>query len=213
MSSESAVRALCLRMATSASSSAVSTAPSQGLVTFARGTILALKLWPALKIAVDSGWGGPESIQKQQWIASVIVDAFEEAENKKEALPDAIYIEEMLLQILSDEFEVILEDGSAQSVAERIVKLWQEIMHEGSNRTMLELETMAAKLKDKKVNVEEKVNSDEEYDWDDEDQEGSSEEEEAQEAPPLLNPQNDRKDTEVDEEGFTVVKGRGRTNH
>lgn len=201
-------------MTTSASSPAVSTEPSQALVTFARGTILALKVWPALKIAVDSSWGGPESIQKQQWIASVIVDAFEEAENKKDPLPDAIYIEEMMLQILSDEFEVILEDGSAQIVAERIVGLWQEIMHEGSNRTLLELEAMAAKLKDKKLNVEEKINSDEEYDWDDEEEE-SSEEEEGEEAPPLLNPpvHSDRKDPEVDEDGFTIVKGRGKTNH
>lgn len=196
-----------------ASSSAASSPPSQALVDFARGTIATLKLWSALRIAVDSNWGGPESAQKQQWIASVIVDAFEEAENKKEPLPDAIYIEEMLLQILSDEFEVILEDGSAQPVAEQLVKLWQEVMHEGSNKTVHEAEALAAKVKGKKITVEEKINSDEEYDWDEEDEdEGSSEEEEA---PPLLNSHSKKshEEPEVDEDGFTLVKGRGKTSH
>ncbi|GJJ07825.1 hypothetical protein Clacol_002030 [Clathrus columnatus] len=191
----------------------ISSVPSEALVNFARGTIATLKLWSALKIAIDSGWGGPESTPKRQWLASVIVDAFEEAENKKEPLPDAIYIEEMLLQILSDEFDVVLEDGSAQPIAEKIVELWQEVMYEGSSENVFKLENMATKLQGKKVNVEEKVNSDDECDWDDDDddEEGSSE----AEVPALLNTHQggEREQSEVDEDGFTVVKGRGRTNH
>ncbi|KAF8590261.1 hypothetical protein K439DRAFT_1403931 [Ramaria rubella] len=191
------------------SSSPSAPAPSPALVSFARGTIATLKLWPALRFAVEGSWGGPESAQKQTWLASSVVDAFEEATNKNEAIPDAIYVEEMLLQVLADEFDVVIEDGSAQPVAAAIVKLWQETMHDGTIEGVTMAEALVEQLRGTKIVVDEKDASDEEYQWDD-DEDGSDSE--TEEVPQLMEqpPDKSRAEPKVDEDGFTMVKGRGK---
>ena len=40
--------------------------------------------------------------------------------------PDDIYVQETLLQVMVDEFDTVIDDGSAESVAADIVKLWEE---------------------------------------------------------------------------------------
>ena len=179
------------------------------LVSFARGTILTLTLWPSLHIAVEGGWGGPESSQKRTWLASAIVDAFEEATNKNEPVPDELYIEEMLLQVLSDEFGVLLEDGTSQPVAAGIVRLWHEIMHEGKTDGVSRLETLFEQSKTSKVIADERDASDEECQWEDEEEDSANDNEEP---PQLLHQPRDkaRDEPEVDEDGFTLVKGRGK---
>ena len=89
--------------AASSSSDAPAAAPAPASVLFARGVIARLALWPALRIAVEQGWGGPESAEKRTWIASVIVDSFEEEDPK----PDVPYVEEMLLQVLLLEVRLV----------------------------------------------------------------------------------------------------------
>ncbi|KAF8486514.1 Pre-rRNA-processing protein TSR2-domain-containing protein [Gautieria morchelliformis] len=189
-------------MATSASTPP---AASPALVLFARGTVATLSLWPALRLAVEGSWGGPESPQKRTWLASAIVDAFEESSSNNDPVPDAIYIEEMLLQVLTDEFDVVLEDGTAQPVAAGIVKLWQEIMHEGKTDGVARLEACLEQSRGKKLIVDEKDASDEECQWEDEDEESDSEE-----APQLSDRARDSEVPQVDEDGFTVVTRRGK---
>lgn len=172
--------------------------PSTPLLTsvlFARGVISRLEYWPALRIAVDQGWGGPESGDKRTWIASVIVDAFEQ----QEPPPDDQYIEEILLQVMEDEFMANLEDGSAEGVAKDIVHLWEDI-HGGKQDLVAQFEEQAEKLRETKPRVSEVCNG---SDWEDgEDKEDESEED----APELLN----RGSPQVDEDGFTLVQSKGR---
>ncbi|KAH9936897.1 Pre-rRNA-processing protein TSR2-domain-containing protein [Epithele typhae] len=97
--------------------------PPATSVLFARGVIARLAYWPALRIAVDQGWGGAESAQKQTWVASVLVDDFEE----QDPTPDLNFVEDRLLQVMVDEFDADLEDGSAEAVAKDIVSLWEEV--------------------------------------------------------------------------------------
>ncbi len=90
-------------------SSTSTTAPD--LILFARGVIATLELWPALRLAVDESWGGPDSREKRRWLAGEVVDMFEQSipspsrKNSKIETPDAVYVEEMLLQVMSDEYE------------------------------------------------------------------------------------------------------------
>lgn len=197
-----------------ASSSSSTPAASPPLVSFARGTIITLTLWPALRIAVEGGWGGPESPQKRTWLASAIVDTFEDALHKNEPVPDAIYVEEMMLQVMSDEFGVLVDDGTSQPVAAGIVQLWQEIMHEGKTEGVSRLEDLLEKSKGKKVVVDEKDASDEECQWEDDDEEGDSGESENENTSQVLDRPRDkpRDEPEVDEDGFTMVKGRGKSH-
>lgn len=181
-------------------------APAPASVLFARGVLARLAIWPALRVAVDEGWGGPESSEKRTWMASVIVDAFEE----QDPVPDATYIELQLLQIMEDEFEAVLEDGSVEAVAKDVVRLWEEAQmgHQDSTKRF---EEQAERFKGKKVQVEEAPGDG--SDWEDESEDGSSNDDEA---PRLLDPQESAKpskpEPEVDEDGFTTVKGKGKSH-
>jgi len=173
--------------------------PSSTSLSFAKGVVARLALWPALQIAVQNGWGGPDSAQKRMWIASVIVDTFEEQPTP----PDAEYIEEMLLQIMDDEFETIVEDGSSESVAKDITNLWKDI-HLGDLTGLHRLEQQANAVSNRPILAQagppgglDTDSDEEEGDWesDNEDGYGSGRVQDIQ--PP-----------KVDEDGFTTVEGR-----
>lgn len=184
------------------------TAPPPNVsVLFARGVIARLFSWPALRIAVDQNWGGPDSAQKRTWIASEIVDAFEE----QDPVPDDQYIEEMILQIMEDEFSAYFEDGSAEGVAKDIVRLW-ECAQAGQSEMTTRFEEQAEKLKGKKPQVHEELGSDDS--GSDEDDDEMDEDSDGEDAPELLdrNEKPAKQEPEVDGDGFTLVptKGKGR---
>ncbi|KAI0337541.1 hypothetical protein BDW22DRAFT_1295654, partial [Trametopsis cervina] len=172
--------------------------PSPTSLLFARGVIAKLAVWHALRIAVDQGWGGPESATKRTWLASVIVDAFEQEDPQ----PDVSYVELTLLQVMEDEFDTVLEDGSAEVVAKDIVRLWSDIQS-GNENGVQEFERQADGLKGKKVQAEEGADG---SDWEDEsgDESGDSE---SDAVPALIEVESksEKLAPEVDEDGFTMV--------
>ncbi|KAG6812231.1 hypothetical protein H0H92_003771 [Tricholoma furcatifolium] len=183
-----------------------STAPPPSSVLFARGVISRLAVWSTLRIAVQESWGGPGAAEKRTWLASVIVDTFEE----QSQTPDDQYIEELLLQVMSDEYDVTIEDGSAESVAQDIVRMWDET-RVGNADTVTKFEQVAQNLKGKKVEAEVHEDGEDSDEWEDED--GGDMNEDEDEVPQLIpapQPQT-RDEPEVDEDGFTLVKrGKGR---
>jgi pre-rRNA-processing protein TSR2 len=206
-----------------------STTPAPDIVLFARGVIAILELWPALRVAVDESWGGPESKDKRRWMAGEVVDLFEaslpsatQKSKSKTETPDAVYVEELLLQVMNDEYETMLEDGSQEIVAERIVKLWNLILdttpegNESAKQEVVKFEELVAKLKGKKVQVQVEQGGDEvegegeEGDSSDEDDDGvdAMDVEDQDEAPQLVPKQ--KEEPEVDEDGFTMVKKKGK---
>ncbi|KAK7680845.1 hypothetical protein QCA50_016155 [Cerrena zonata] len=184
--------------------------PPPASVLFARGVIAQLATWPALRIAVDQSWGGPNSAEKRTWLASVLLDDFEEQTNPP---PDVDYVEDRLLQVLEDEFETVLEDDSAREIAQEIVKLWQISQAGGPQAVEIVkgLEEKADKLKGKKVQAEEGATND--SDWEDESGSESEGGDNTGEAPALLDhSQRSKPEPEVDEDGFTAVKGKGKSH-
>ncbi|KAG2357186.1 Pre-rRNA-processing protein TSR2-domain-containing protein [Suillus spraguei] len=196
-------------------------------VLFARGILARLAIWPALRIAVHQNWGGPQSAQKQRWLAGVIIDEFEASLPPVSAAfdsyqsapmhpshtlpePDIEYIETMLLQIMDDEFEIALEDGSAFDVARDAVRLWNDAK-EGKDGYVKDLETQADRMKGKMPQYE--VDAGSASDWEDsdsgnEDESGSDSEDFGKEVvPQLLN--HAKEVSDIDEDGFTTVKRRG----
>lgn len=114
------------------------TAEDLALVTFARATLDLLTFWPALRIAVQQGWGGQTGITH---LAEDIVDIFyttatqdisttgppPSAPTAETALvPETDDIEDVLLHNLSHEFNISLEDGSEATIAKDLVSLWKE---------------------------------------------------------------------------------------
>ncbi|KAK0455670.1 Pre-rRNA-processing protein TSR2-domain-containing protein [Desarmillaria tabescens] len=180
-------------------------APPLTSVLFARGVIARLVVWPILRLAVQENWGGPNGPEKRTWLASVIVDAFEE----QSPPPDDQYIEEILLQVMADEFETQIEDGSAEPVAVDVVQLWEQC-HAGQDVLVRKFEDAAEKLKGKKMDVPQTSGDDEEWEDDDgSDESGEEEEIDDEPVPQLLN-HRQKEEPEIDEDGFTLVKGKGR---
>jgi pre-rRNA-processing protein TSR2 len=177
--------------------------PAPAAVLFARGVIAVLAKWPVLKLAVDEGWGGPSSLAKRTWLASIIVDEFETR------VLDQDDVEDIILQAMADEFEVEIDDGSSEMVARTIVKLWAEVS-EGRDGMVLELEAQADRLKGKRVDVVvQKGNGDE--DWEGESGDEEDDEMDVDEAPQLIQPTDPpppKQEPVVDEDGFTLVQGK-----
>ena len=181
--------------------------PTPSAILFARGVIARLAIWATLRIAIQENWGGPHGPAKRTWLASTIVDAFED---DTIPTPDEQYIEEMLVQVMEDEFETVVEDGSAESVSRDIISLWEEIQV-GKTDLVLKFEDLADKSRGKRPNAQERAVSDDEGededDWEDE-VEGSSEN--MDEAPALVDRSEDLREPQVDEDGFTLVQSKRR---
>jgi len=188
---------------TAAAAAAPPPPPDPPLILFARGVIARLELWPALRVAVEQGWGGPSSREKRRWLASEIVDAFDSAGRSSTSTPpDAEYVALMLAQALEDEFDALFEDGSVEGVAADVVALW------GAGEDVVrEWERKVEGARGKKVDVHEVV--DDEDEWEDEESE-EDEDEAPQLMPAAAEVQRREKPTPVtDEDGFTLVqKGR-----
>lgn len=193
--------------------------PHPYTILFARGTLARLALWSTLRLAVHASWGGPASAEKQRWLASVLVDQFEPflvppvssttlattstSTSTLTAPPDDVYVEDLLLQIMADEFDVVLEDGSAAAVAKDLVKLFEKVStgHESFVKELEEqAETIKGKMPKYEIGVGSGSESGSEDEWEDE------EEDEGESAPQLIH----HSEPEIDEDGFTIVKKKGR---
>ncbi|KAK9236746.1 Pre-rRNA-processing protein TSR2-domain-containing protein [Lipomyces kononenkoae] len=86
---------------------------------FELGVCMAIYDWEALSVAVQNFWGGPESADKRDWMVGSIVELYEQQQEV-----DSEDIEDRLLQIMQDEFEVVVDDDSAYGVAEGIVRIF-----------------------------------------------------------------------------------------
>ncbi|KAJ7174611.1 Pre-rRNA-processing protein TSR2-domain-containing protein [Mycena filopes] len=182
-------------------------APPPSSVLFARGVIARLGTWDTLRLAVQEGWGGPGASQKRTWLASVIVDAFEETV----PTPDDQYVEEILVQVLSDEFDTDLEDGSAEPVALDIVRLWDETRG-GRDELVRGFEAKAESLRGTRAVAQEVASNDaEEWEGEEGEDEDGDDSGMDEEVPQLVEPRS-REEPEVDEDGFTMVKGKGKSH-
>ncbi|KAG8900023.1 hypothetical protein FRB99_006298 [Tulasnella sp. 403] len=174
------------------------------LVLFSRGVIAILQSWPALRIAVNQGWGGPDSTHKQTLLASEVVDAFEASSHASR--PDLDDVEELLHQAIVEEFECEIEDGSVEKVARDIAGVWRAISEGAGEGEVRRLEQVATTAQDVRLQVKEEVlESDSESDEDDESA-GMDVDAEV----PFLVPSRTKSSPEVDQDGFTVVKPRGK---
>jgi len=170
---------------------------------FELGVSLTLQAWPALTLAVQNQWGGPDSADKRDWFAGAICELFP-------SHADLESVEDRLLQIMDDEFEVAPDDDSVSHVADRIMLIWEETNtgEFGTVNAMYERwrSGSGGRVEGVLVGGEEGDQSvDEESGEDDEDSD-----DEMGDAPPELVAVRERQAPVVDEEGFTTVPARRR---
>lgn len=188
---------------------------------FEQGVALALHLWADLTLAVQNNWGGPDSADKRDWFAGAVVELFPDltakgapttatgsaAESSDDNEPDAACVEEFLLQVMLDEFEVNVDDDSSFEVAEQILRVRAECA-KGKFDEVDALRKRWEGKKGGKVVFKKGEDQDNDTDWDDtdgeeEDDEGEDEDVEMGDTP--LPARKEKEEPEVDEDGFTKV--------
>lgn len=179
----------------STASAPVTPVSDEAMLLFSRGMLALFNLWPALRLAVDEQWGGPESEAKRTWFVSVIVDEFESRPptapapsagetstitasggSAAAALAASVggleldELSDLLFDLLLEEFTVDLDDDSPRTIAAQIIALWTSCLKLETD-LVLELESQEAKLKSKgkKVKAEEGMEVDEDLSGTDED--------------------------------------------
>ncbi|KAL4739623.1 Pre-rRNA-processing protein TSR2-domain-containing protein [Aspergillus similis] len=169
------------------------------------GITLAINAWPALTLAVTSNWGGPTSADKRDWLCGAISDMIADRPET-----DAEDLEDVLIQVMNDEFDVVVDDESAGEVADRIMEIRKMVENgefDGVRQMWEEWERKAAKKGDAVAGFRRGEDQDGETDDDEEDGE---EDEEMGEAPALVSAPRERVEPEIDEDGFTKVVGKKR---
>ena len=170
---------------------------------------LILTTWPALSLSVTNNWGGPQSSEKRDWLGGAISDLITETPTTD---MDVEYLEEFLLQVMLDEFEVVVDDGSAEEIASRILEIRSNIL----KGDVAGVEKLRSEWEERQrkggvaINFVNKGEEDAETDGDSVDDEDYDEDDdvEMEDAPALVRAPKEKPVAEVDEDGFMTVVGR-----
>ncbi|KAH1187997.1 pre-rRNA-processing protein TSR2 homolog [Mauremys mutica] len=86
---------------------------------FGQGVRAVLGSWAALQIAVEHGFGGAHGREKAEWMVGAVEQYF----HSNAALePDEV--EDFLAEVLNNEFDTIIEDGSLAEVSQQLQSLF-----------------------------------------------------------------------------------------
>ncbi|OJK02314.1 hypothetical protein ASPACDRAFT_41136 [Aspergillus aculeatus ATCC 16872] len=160
------------------------------------GITLALHNWPALTLAVQSLWGGPTSVDKRDWLCGAISEMLA---TRPET--DSYDLEDVLVQVMTDEFDVDVDDESAAAVADQIMEMkaqtergeYAGIQHIGRRGRGMGEE-----------------DSDDDEDEEDEEDGAMDVDMDDAGAPALVRAPREKVEPEVDDDGFTTVVSKKR---
>lgn len=174
---------------------------------------LNLHLWPALNVAIQNAWGTSSPAlgeDKRAWLAGAISDMF--AQNQVRDVED---LEDILEQVMSDEFEVVVDDGSLEEIARKIYSGRAKVL-QGDATEVTRLMSIWEERRKKKTIFQAvpgpEVDQETDDDEDEEEWNGfqDTRDVDMDEAPGLVDSAQTKKkpEPEVDEEGFTKVVGK-----
>ncbi|KAJ5773260.1 Pre-rRNA-processing protein TSR2 [Penicillium paradoxum] len=164
---------------------------------------LAINNWPALSLAVQSNWGGPNSSEKRDWLCGAISEMLTDRPET-----DAEDLEEVLIQVMNDEFDVAVDDESAADVADLIMELKTQTDRGEFSIVQQMLEKFQKKSQNRSAEGQfQRVEAGEDEDTDDESDDGDIE---MGDAPELVRAPRERAEPEIDDDGFTKVVGKKR---
>ena len=159
---------------------------------------------------MQNGWGGPDAAEKRDWFAGQVSELMADTPDA-----DVEYLEEFLVGVLNDNFDVHIDDGSAAEIAAKIIGL-RKLTLQGDFALVDDMSTKwhekQARGGDKNIPVKRvEGNDDQDTDWDSEDgDEENDEDVEMEEAPQLVRVQREKVVPKIDEDGFMEVLGKRR---
>jgi pre-rRNA-processing protein TSR2 len=89
---------------------------------FRAGVTAVLRTWSAFRTAVESHWGGDDSLQKAEDLRRNIFQHFNGQSVPPKSMPDVTDLEDALAIYMEEEFSLTLEDNSEKEIANMI---WQ----------------------------------------------------------------------------------------
>ncbi|KZO93788.1 hypothetical protein CALVIDRAFT_539701 [Calocera viscosa TUFC12733] len=190
-------------MASTSASTSAGPTPAQ-LTLFARSVLAHLRLWPALRLSLQNS-EIPSNSQNVQLFASEIIDQFTASKGAGPAEED---VEDLLLQIMDEEFETIVDDDSVEGIARGLLTTWRGLADPSAEASIRLLEEQADKAGKTRLQVQQREEIEEASD----EEEGEGEDVEMTgeaEAPQLLE-RPERQEPVVDDDGFTLVQKKGR---
>ncbi|CAH6785705.1 pre-rRNA-processing protein TSR2 homolog isoform X1 [Phodopus roborovskii] len=104
----------------------------------------ALEAWPALQIAVENGFGGVHSQEKAEWLGGAVEDYF-----IANADLDLEEVEDFLGELMTTEFDTVVEDGSLPQVSQQL----QTMFHHFQKGDGAALQEMTSHINQKKCKV------------------------------------------------------------
>ncbi|XP_028739301.1 pre-rRNA-processing protein TSR2 homolog isoform X1 [Peromyscus leucopus] len=113
-------------------------------VLFGAAVRAALDAWPALQIAVENGFGGVHSQEKAEWLGGAVEDYF-----IANADLDLEEVEDFLGELMTTEFDTVVEDGSLPQVSQQL----QAMFHHFQKGDGAALQEMTAQINQKKCKV------------------------------------------------------------
>ncbi|KAM6288860.1 pre-rRNA-processing protein TSR2 homolog [Aegotheles albertisi] len=84
-----------------------------------RGVRAVLGGWAALQLAVAEGFGGPQGPEKAAWLAGALQDFFIQ---NADLQPQEV--EEFLAEVMDNEFDTAVEDGSLEQVSRELLAVF-----------------------------------------------------------------------------------------
>ncbi|KAJ1893133.1 rRNA accumulation- protein [Kickxella alabastrina] len=120
---------------------------------FIEGVDHILAKWTALALAVENEWGGSDTEDKRENMVDEVVEFFNNAAAKRQR-PEPTDLEAILLDIMTEDFNISLEDGSEKEVAARLTAIFIECIN-GNHSTVNKLaeEREAREARDTNANA------------------------------------------------------------
>ncbi|XP_063150231.1 pre-rRNA-processing protein TSR2 homolog [Candoia aspera] len=88
---------------------------------FRQGVQAVLDSWPVLQIAVENGFGGAYSQEKAEWMVGAVEQYFE---SNADLEPEEM--EDFLAELMNNEFNTIIEDGSLVQVSQQLCLFFRQ---------------------------------------------------------------------------------------
>ncbi|XP_074873685.1 pre-rRNA-processing protein TSR2 homolog isoform X2 [Carettochelys insculpta] len=88
---------------------------------FSQGVRAVLGSWAALQIAVENGFGGAHGRDKAEWMVGAVEQYF-----RSNAGLEQDEVEDFLAEVLNNEFDTIIEDGSLAEVSQQLQVLFAQ---------------------------------------------------------------------------------------
>lgn len=174
-------------------------APTPEQLQFARSVFILLEMWPALRQAVNEGWGGPESEEKKSFLLSHLCDEY--GNGGASTKPDVDDLTELIESYVMEEYACELEDDSAQWVAMHICLAHSSIFEQGKgDEIVAEYEASYARTSSHKLVAQMREDI----------RDASDDDEEPHLPAPAPSAPKEKSAPEVDEDGFETVVPRRR---